>query len=155
MVHQDSKPLSMANLEIMCNIICFPKKEQQVKPPLISSYLLLSLLIIVQPVDPLSERHMESIFAWSPDSNQKKTSLAYIYLVVYDAAWYTVSDILLTDPITYLQSALSIFSNGSLNLGLYIHEFAAETITQECFFLPSFSLMSACWLPAGRRSHPK
>lgn len=31
----------------------FPKKEQQVKPP----------LIIVQPVDPLSERHMESIFA--------------------------------------------------------------------------------------------
>lgn len=72
MVHQDSKPLSMANLEIMCNIICFPKKEQQVKPPLISSYLLLSLLIIVQPVDPLSERHMESIFAWSPDSNQKK-----------------------------------------------------------------------------------
>lgn len=145
MVHQDSKPLSMANLEIMCNIICFPKKEQQVKPP----------LIIVQPVDPLSERHMESIFAWSPDSNQKKTSLAYIYLVVYDAAWYTVSDILLTDPITYLQSALSIFSNGSLNLGLYIHEFAAETITQECFFLPSFSLMSACWLPAGRRSHPK
>lgn len=145
MVHQDSKPLSMANLEIMCNIICFPKKEQQVKPP----------LIIVQPVDPLSERHMESIFAWSPDSNQKKTSLAYIYLVLYDAAWYTVSDILLTDPITYLQSALSIFSNGSLNLGLYIHEFAAETITQECFFLPSFSLMSACWLPAGRRSHPK
>lgn len=53
----------MANLEIMCNIICFPKKEQQVKPPLISSYLLLSLLIIVQPVDPLSERHVESIFA--------------------------------------------------------------------------------------------